>query len=251
MIGRENWGLVARRGLGDLWRVTYGDIDGLSEAEYLQRRAARLAAMLPGHPTPDQYRVDDTHLYRMHNRCVASMRVGRVLLCGDAAHVCNPWGGYGCMSAVVDAGGLAECLVGLYEERAGDEILDVYARVRRDKFLRFVDGRSIKNLERISLSDPWTVLETDKFLGLLEGMRGDEEAIRGFLLVSRDQPLPSLSTQCFQPRHYALTHSILCQKTSSIEYDFTQHYYGGAAAGEDERAKTTTRSSNDESEGAA
>lgn len=185
MVDNENWGLIARRGLGDLWRVTYGDIGGLSKEEYLKRREARLERMLPGHPKPDQYRVGDTNMYRMHNRCVDRMRVGRVLLCADAAHICNPWGGYGCMTAVVDAGGLADCLIGLYDGNAGQEILDTYAEVRREKFLHFVDGRSIKNLNRISKSDPWTVADTDKFFGILKELEGDPEATRAFILVSR------------------------------------------------------------------
>jgi 2-polyprenyl-6-methoxyphenol hydroxylase-like FAD-dependent oxidoreductase len=221
MVDPDYWGLIARRGQGGLWRVTYGDVDGFTEEEYLKRRETRLEKMLPGHPKPDQYRVGDTNFYRMHNRCVTSMRVGRVLLCADAAHICNPWGGYGCMSAVVDAGGLAECLIGLYEGKAGEDILDTYAEVRREKFLKYVDGRSIKNLERISKTDPWTVLETDKFFGILKELNGDPEATRAFLLVSE-----ILATVC--PGKEVLT---MVQKYSSIEYDFTQHYQDAVANG--------------------
>ena len=184
MVDPDAWALTARRGKGGLWRVTYGDVGGLTDEEYLKRRPEKLRKLLPGQPGPDEYRIGDTNIYNMHNRCVDSMRVGRILLAADAAHVCNPWGGYGCMTAVLDAGGLADCLVGLYEGRASEEILDLYAKVRRDKFVRFVDARSVKNMDRVSRSDPWTVLETDKFFGLLKGMEGDREALKAFLLVS-------------------------------------------------------------------
>lgn len=87
------------------------------------------------------------------------------------------------MSGVLDAGGLADCLIGLYDGRVGDEILDLYAEIRREKFLKFVDLRSLKNMNRIAKSDPSTVLDTDKFLGILRELEGDDEATKAFLLV--------------------------------------------------------------------
>ncbi|KAK3935712.1 FAD/NAD(P)-binding domain-protein [Diplogelasinospora grovesii] len=187
MVDPDTWGLIARRGLGGLWRITYGDDGGLSDDEYLARRPKRLEKMLPGNPTPEQYRIEATNIYKMHNRCVEKMRVGRVLLAADAAHVNNPWGGYGCMSAVLDAGGLADCLIGYYEGRADEDILDTYAEVRREKFIKYVDSRSTRNLERVSKSDPWTVLETDKFFAILRGLEGNKQKTREFMLVSANR----------------------------------------------------------------
>jgi 2-polyprenyl-6-methoxyphenol hydroxylase-like FAD-dependent oxidoreductase len=114
---------------------------------------------------------------------VEKMRVGRVFLAGDAAHVCNPFGGYGCMAAVLDVDGLADCLIGYYEGKADEDILDAYAEVRRDKFLNFIDRRSRKNMDRISKTNADNALETDPFLALLKGMEGDAEETRKFLLV--------------------------------------------------------------------
>jgi 2-polyprenyl-6-methoxyphenol hydroxylase-like FAD-dependent oxidoreductase len=188
MVDPDHWGLVAKRGKGGLWRVTYGDVGGLSDEEYLERRAWHFEKILPGHPKPEEYRIEQTNMYKIHNRCVDKMRVGRILLAADAAHVCNPMGGYGCMTAVLDVGGLADCLVGLYEGKAGEEILDRYADVRRNIFLRYIDKRSIKNLERVAKSDPMTVVETDKFFGILKELEGDDEARKQFLLV-RVRPL--------------------------------------------------------------
>jgi hypothetical protein len=92
-------------------------------------------------------------------------------------------GGYGCMTAALDVGGLADCLIGLYRGETGEEILDRYAEVRRDIFLRYIDKRSVKNLERVAKSDPMTVVETDKFFGILKELEGDDEARKKFLLV--------------------------------------------------------------------
>ncbi|KAJ6779691.1 hypothetical protein PWT90_07030 [Aphanocladium album] len=196
MIDPENWGLIARRGKAGLWRVTYGDgVTGLTDEEYIRRRSAHLKAMLPGNPDPDQYRIESCNLYNIHNRCAEAFKVGRVLLAGDAAHICNPMGGYGAMSAILDVDGLADCFIGYLSNRAGPEILDTYAKVRRDIFLRYVDTRSRKNLARVADTDPKTALETDGFFRLLSTLQTDKHAMKSFLL-----------------------------KVSSIEYDFTQHY---------------------------
>lgn len=185
MVDPDHWGLIARRGHGGLWRVTYGDSEtGLTDEQYLARRDWHFKAMLPGHPEPDQYRIEQTNIYSIHNRCVPAFKVGRILLAADAAHVCNPMGGYGCMTACLDVDGLADCLIGYHEGRAGEEILETYARVRRDIFLKYVDTRSVKNLNRVSKTDPWTVLETDKFFGIITELNKDEEALKEFLLVS-------------------------------------------------------------------
>ncbi|KAK3725898.1 hypothetical protein LTR37_000046 [Vermiconidia calcicola] len=99
------------------------------------------------------------------------------------------------MTACLDVGGLADCLIGYHQGKAGEEILDTYAEVRREIFLKYVDARSIKNLDRVSKADPWTVSETDKFFGILKELKEDKQALKDFLL-----------------------------KVSSIEYDFTKHY---------------------------
>ena len=186
----EYWGLVAKRGKGGLWRVTYGDVDGLTIEEYEERRPKAFETLLPGHPKPGEYKITQTDHFRIHNRCVESMRVGRILLAGDAAHVNNPWGGYGCMAAVLDAGGLADCLIGLYEGKAGEEILDLYSQIRREKYLKFIDVRSRKNFHRISQADPDTVLQTDKLLGIFQQLDGDAEGTKAFLLVGLSIPRP-------------------------------------------------------------
>lgn len=220
MIDREHWGLIARRGKGGLWRVTYGDpVTGLTDEEYLERRPAHLKAMLPGHPDPDQYRIEQTNLYNIHNRCVDHFKVGRIILAGDAAHINNPMGGYGCMTAVLDVGGLADCFIGYAQGLAGEEILDTYAEVRRDIFLKYVDPRSMKNLHRVATSDPLTVLETDKFFNILKDLQKDENDMREFLLVSHYVIQAACDWRCC-----VLTKT---QKISSIEYDFTQHYGRG------------------------
>jgi 2-polyprenyl-6-methoxyphenol hydroxylase-like FAD-dependent oxidoreductase len=184
MIDPDYWGLIAKRGKGGLWRVTYGDIDGLTNEEYEKRRETAFEKLLPGHPKPGQYKITQTDHFRTHNRCVDSMRVGRVLLAGDSGHVNNPWGGYGCMAAVLDAGALADCLIGVYQGKAGDDLLDLYAQIRREKYLRYIDERSQRNFNRVRNKDPDHVLDNDKLLKIFQELEGNPDATKEFLLVS-------------------------------------------------------------------
>lgn len=73
-----------------LWRVTYGEIPGLSREEILARQPAKFEQILPGHPKPEEYKLSSISPYRVHQRLAEKMRVGRFLLAADAAHLCNP-----------------------------------------------------------------------------------------------------------------------------------------------------------------
>ena len=74
----------------NVWRISYGELPGLSNEELMERQTMKFEQMLPGHPKPDQYQVLNKSPYRVHQRCCESMRVGRILLAADAAHLCNP-----------------------------------------------------------------------------------------------------------------------------------------------------------------
>lgn len=72
-----------------MWRISYGDPPGLSIEEIKARVAENLRIRLPGHPEPDEYNVTLVAPFSIHQRCAEKMRVGRFLLAGDAAHLCN------------------------------------------------------------------------------------------------------------------------------------------------------------------
>ena len=80
--------MAARISKDGLWRVTYGEIPGLSHEELLARQPAKFEAFFPSHPKPDsgEYRLANISPYRVHQRLAPKMRVGRVLLAADAAH---------------------------------------------------------------------------------------------------------------------------------------------------------------------
>jgi len=197
------------------WRVSYGEISGLTNEELIKRQPMKFEAMLPGHPKPDDYDLAAISPYKIHQRLVDKMAVGRICLAADAAHskpscqsncdeeantlraVCNPFGGLGLTGGIVDVGGLYDCLAGIYEGKADRSILDTYSEIRRKKYQELTDPISQENLRRLFDQDPDKALETDEFLKTLKNNENDVEAQRIFL-----------------------------RGANALKYDFTQHYKG-------------------------
>jgi 2-polyprenyl-6-methoxyphenol hydroxylase-like FAD-dependent oxidoreductase len=86
----EHWHMVARISTDGMYRVSYGEVGGLSTEEYKERQEWKYREMLPGHPGPGEYNIVNFSPYKVHQRCVDKMKVGRFLLAADAAHLCNP-----------------------------------------------------------------------------------------------------------------------------------------------------------------
>lgn len=75
-----------------LWRVAYGELDGLTTEQIRERLDWKFNKLFPG-PKPVEYKLEMFSPYKIHQRCASSFKVGRVLLAGDAAHLCAPFGG--------------------------------------------------------------------------------------------------------------------------------------------------------------
>ena len=147
----DEWAVVARLGRENLWRVTFGEDSALDEEQVYQRIPQHYARLLPA---PGPYRIVAAAPYRVHERCVPRFRVGRVLLAGDAAHVCNPCGGMGLTSGIIDADALVKVLDAVIHGRAGDEALDFYADERRRVFREVVSPIATSFKRRLSEKDP-------------------------------------------------------------------------------------------------
>ncbi|HEX5079360.1 MAG TPA: FAD-dependent monooxygenase, partial [Geminicoccaceae bacterium] len=72
------------------WRFTYRPDCGIDEV--LAVVAGRLRAISPGAALRDP---DEPQLFQTHARVARRYRLGRILLAGDAAHVCTPFEGHG------------------------------------------------------------------------------------------------------------------------------------------------------------
>ena len=100
------------------------------------------------------YRIDNFSPYRVHQRCAPSVRVGRVLLAGDAAHACNPCGGRGLTGGVIDADTLSDALGAVIAGRANESVLDFYSQERRRVFLEVTSPMSTNFKRLLSEKDP-------------------------------------------------------------------------------------------------
>jgi 3-(3-hydroxy-phenyl)propionate hydroxylase len=69
-------------------------------------------------------------VYRFHSRCVDRMRVGRVLLAGDAAHLLSPFGARGLNSGVADAENAAWKIAFVVRGWAPEDLLESYHQER-------------------------------------------------------------------------------------------------------------------------
>jgi len=178
IIHPEHWHMAARISNDGLWRISYGELPGLSREELIARQPKKFEQMLPGHPKPDEYKLINISPYKIHQRLAEKMRVGRFLLAADAAHLCNPFGGLGLTGGMVDIGGLYDCLIGLYEGKADQSILDKYSDIRRQKYLDIVDQVSSENIRRLFDQDPDKALETDEFLKICKRTETDPDFSR-------------------------------------------------------------------------
>lgn len=82
--------MAAKISKDGMWRVSYGDIPGLTKEQYIERLPMRFKEMIPGHPEPSEIKISNVGPYRMHQRLAPTLRSGRFLLAGDAGHLCNP-----------------------------------------------------------------------------------------------------------------------------------------------------------------
>ena len=133
MVVDDQWGAVIVKITRDgLWRCTFMEDAALPEESYLERIPEAYRHLLPGE---GGYELDQASPYKMHQRCAASFRKGRVLLAGDAAHVTNPTGGFGLTTGLFDAFALWPTLAAVVLEGADPALLDVWADERRAIFL--------------------------------------------------------------------------------------------------------------------
>ncbi|KAI1381758.1 FAD binding domain-containing protein [Hypoxylon crocopeplum] len=190
----DHFFMVAKLTSDGLYRVTYGELPGLTWEEMKSRQPWKFQLMLPGHPGPADYKLTDMSPYKMHQRCAPSFRKGRILLAADAAHLCNPWGGMGITGGFVDVGGLYDCLAGIWDGKADESILDLYSEKRIEKYKAMIDPISRNDFRRVS-SNPDTLLDQDPVLQAFKKAEGNTALQKELLLSSL-----------------------------AMRYDFTQHY---------------------------
>lgn len=152
-MGKSNWSIIIHTGTDDIWRCAYGDDGHFTDHELKERVPMKLKEILPGHPDPDKYELLQAHPYKVHQRCVKSMAKGRVILCGDSAHLNNPAGGIGMNTGLLDSAAavaaITDCLK-LSDEQKVDERTKQYSDLRTKAFNEFTDPVTTENLRRLT-----------------------------------------------------------------------------------------------------
>lgn len=156
----------------DLWRVTFMEDPNLP----IEAIPARIDEMFVDHLPDLPYEVVAFAPYRMHQRIADKMRVGRVLLVGDAAHVTNPTGGLGLTGGMFDSFALVEALNLVIYDGASHDLLEFYERDRRRVFIELTSPRASDNLRRLYRTYPG--VGKDKIVERLRRIAGSDELMR-------------------------------------------------------------------------
>jgi 2-polyprenyl-6-methoxyphenol hydroxylase-like FAD-dependent oxidoreductase len=151
VIDPKYWAVIVKIDRHGLWRITYGEDATLPEETVQERIAQHYRAILPD---DGPYELEAFAPFRVHERSASSFRAGRVLLAGDAAHVCNPYGGLGLTSGLLDADLLGDALPAVIKRAADDDLLDRYAQERRRVFLDVTGPTAAENKRRLKETDP-------------------------------------------------------------------------------------------------
>ncbi|KAK5163566.1 uncharacterized protein LTR77_010515 [Saxophila tyrrhenica] len=180
MVDPDNWALIGRINNEGLWRVSYGEKPGLSHEELKERMPMKYAAMFPGEGKVtgvDAWKLQQMSPYRLNQRCASTFKKGRIMLAGDAAHLCNPFGGLGLTGGIMDAAAVADSLIGIHQGKTSDAILEKYAEVRRKIFVDTVNPTSQTNKTRLHDPEPDTIGERDPFLSMLRTATKEEKQV--------------------------------------------------------------------------
>ncbi|MGI5451017.1 FAD-dependent monooxygenase [Streptomyces sp. CA-243310] len=105
-----------------------------------------------------------TGVFRVHAKVVDRLRVGRVLLAGDAAHIHSPAGGQGLNTGIEDAASLAWRLAGVCEGRWGDEALARWEEERLRVARAVVSDTDLQT--RLWMMSGWRARARDAALGI-------------------------------------------------------------------------------------
>jgi 2-polyprenyl-6-methoxyphenol hydroxylase-like FAD-dependent oxidoreductase len=188
LLADDQYGaVIAKIDNENLWRCAFSMPSSASSDNMLDSIAKTLPHILP--EVVNGYRLEHHSVYRVHQRAATEFRSGRVLLAGDAAHATNPAGGFGLTTGFMDVFVLYEALAAVVKGTASPEVLDAYARERRNVFLNYTSPQATRLMKLIFAAE-----------GLEEGMERfrsiatDETARLKYSAFAANLETPSLIT---------------------------------------------------------
>ncbi|HEY1823391.1 MAG TPA: NAD(P)/FAD-dependent oxidoreductase [Trebonia sp.] len=181
----------------ETWRVLVPVPPSMSDEVARDRLRMRTTIeQIIGEPVDWQStRLTQHQLYRIHQRVVARMREGRVLLVGDAAHVNSPIGGFGLNSGLHDAFDLAlrlERIANGTSERGEAAELDAFSDVRRRVAQTHIQRMSEDNTRTLTQADAQSrLMEQERLASIVTDPVQTREWLLNASLINavRAQPL--------------------------------------------------------------
>ena len=143
-------GVVAQLDNEGLWRLTYHEGGEHPAESFMERLPAKFAGFIP---EGTAYSIKAAQPYVIHQRCAERLRVGRVLLAGDAAHATNPCGGLGLTTGVWTGLVAADLLGAIQKGEADEAVLDRYSEERRKIFLEISSPGATENKRMMEEAD--------------------------------------------------------------------------------------------------
>lgn len=146
-----NGGVIAQLDGEGLWRLTYSEDASLSPETYRERLPGRYGGFIP---EGMKYEIANASPYALHQRCSETLRKGRVLLVGDAAHTTNPCGGLGLTSGLWTGVILGDLLGAILKGDEPETLLARWSDERRKIFTEIVSPGAIRNKVMMEERDP-------------------------------------------------------------------------------------------------
>ncbi|MWV27628.1 FAD-dependent oxidoreductase [Aurantiacibacter rhizosphaerae] len=146
-----NMAVIAQLDREGVWRCTYMEDSALPVEGCEERIHQRYEWFMQGR---EDYEIVSFSPYMLHQRAGETLRKGRVLLAGDAAHATNPCGGLGLTSGVWTGVVLADVLGAVLRGEESEEILDRFSDERRRVFWDVVSPAATENKRMLQESDP-------------------------------------------------------------------------------------------------
>jgi 2-polyprenyl-6-methoxyphenol hydroxylase-like FAD-dependent oxidoreductase len=171
VVDEKDWAIIARTGSREegMWRIATGINPKIASSEVHKHLSDKLERLLPG-PRPLNYELVQCSPYWAHEKVAKTYRSGRVLLCGDAAHVNNPLTAMGLTTGLIDCVYLSRILPRAFtpEGRSSwEQILEKYCTLRRDDFVNHVQPFTRMGKLRMHSMDPEVVADRKDFFKLL------------------------------------------------------------------------------------
>ncbi|TID25139.1 para-nitrophenol 4-monooxygenase [Venturia nashicola] len=181
MMDPEHFGLISQLDNEGLWRVSFSAPNSVSTEDEVQKAlTTKYDALFPG-PRPLDFEVVNAAPYKSQQLCAETMRKGRVLLVGDAAHLTNPYAGLGLTSGLFDVISLAEVFHNITFNNAPDTLLTSWSEARIEKYHKVIDPMSRAAFYRVQDKDLDTICDRDPMF----------KAIK----AGKMMPPPSLATE--------------------------------------------------------